>query len=333
MPPHLWYNPAVPSPSRVPTIVLATAALLSACAEVAPETLPTATITLLPYHTLTATPTPRRPTATLPPIATPGPSPTPLAHLVQANETLLGIALRYGVSLEDLLAANPGINPRFLSIGQAVIIPGPEGQPVAALAPTPTPVSAVVSPARCFRTLSDSLWCMASVGSPLDAPIAGVAAMMTLVDEEGRVLESQVAHTPLRVVPPGASLPLAAWFASPAPRPASVVVVLLSAMTGEAESRARPLQVLLATDSPSEDRLSWSVGGTVGLEAAGSAAVSRVTVVAVGYAADGSVVGFAVREWGEEQAAGGPLPFSMSVYSLGPELERVEVLAEALSAE
>ncbi len=38
-----------------------------------------------------------------------GPSPTPFAHVVKKDDTLLGIAIRYGISLEDLLAANPGI--------------------------------------------------------------------------------------------------------------------------------------------------------------------------------------------------------------------------------
>lgn len=333
MPPHLWYNPPVPIPRRLTAIALATTALLTACLPGMTQVTPTASITLAPYRTPTSMPTPARPTATLPPIVTPGPSPTPLTHLVQANDTLLGIAVRYGVALEDLLAANPGVNPRFLSIGQAVVIPGPEGQPVPALAPTPTPVSAVIYPARCFRTLSESLWCLALVGNPLDVPIEGVTALVALLDGEGRVLESQVAHTPLRQVPPGTQMPVAAWFAPPAPRPASSSVMLLSAMVGGSPSRTLPLRVELDTNRPAQDHLSWTVSGEVSLDGSSPVAASRVTVVAFAYDSSGSAAGFAVRDWEEPLVPGGSRSFDITVYSLGPAVERVEVLAEALLAE
>ncbi|TVY06682.1 M14 family metallopeptidase [Paenibacillus cremeus] len=44
-------------------------------------------------------------------------------HLVQAGETLAVIAGRYNLALAELTAANPGIDPRRLRIGQAVMIP------------------------------------------------------------------------------------------------------------------------------------------------------------------------------------------------------------------
>jgi len=44
-------------------------------------------------------------------------------HIVQPNETLAGIARKSSVSLNALLAANPGLNPKKLHAGQSVIIP------------------------------------------------------------------------------------------------------------------------------------------------------------------------------------------------------------------
>lgn len=45
-------------------------------------------------------------------------------HAVVGGDTLWGIAQRYGVKLEDLLAANPGIkNPNLIRVGQEVVIP------------------------------------------------------------------------------------------------------------------------------------------------------------------------------------------------------------------
>jgi LysM repeat protein len=46
-------------------------------------------------------------------------------HMVAAGETAVRIARRYGVSLDALLAANPGLEPRRMRVGQALNIPSP----------------------------------------------------------------------------------------------------------------------------------------------------------------------------------------------------------------
>ena len=48
---------------------------------------------------------------------------TPRTHTVTAGETALRIARRYGVSLDALLAANPGLEPRRMHVGQVLNIP------------------------------------------------------------------------------------------------------------------------------------------------------------------------------------------------------------------
>lgn len=44
-------------------------------------------------------------------------------HVVQSGETLTSIAQRYGVRLEALRAANPGVNERRIRAGQAINLP------------------------------------------------------------------------------------------------------------------------------------------------------------------------------------------------------------------
>ncbi len=65
----------------------------------------------------------------VPPTNHPGPvtPPTPVArtHRVEAGETLALIARRHGLKITALQAANPGVNPRTLRVGQSVIIPPP----------------------------------------------------------------------------------------------------------------------------------------------------------------------------------------------------------------
>jgi LysM repeat protein len=85
------------------------------------------TATPTPYHLATPTPLPPTPTSqlVLTPV-TPSPTPTPFIHLVKSGETLLAIAARYDVALQDLMQAN-GLDEeaaRRLRVGQELIIPG-----------------------------------------------------------------------------------------------------------------------------------------------------------------------------------------------------------------
>ncbi|MEL6308473.1 MAG: LysM peptidoglycan-binding domain-containing protein [Chloroflexota bacterium] len=54
-------------------------------------------------------------------------SDSPIVHVVQNGENLFRIALRYGVSLNDLAAANGISNPNLIFVGQQLTIPGTTG--------------------------------------------------------------------------------------------------------------------------------------------------------------------------------------------------------------
>ncbi|RPI92538.1 MAG: LysM peptidoglycan-binding domain-containing protein [Chloroflexi bacterium] len=48
-------------------------------------------------------------------------------YFVQAGDTLFDIADLFGVTFNELIAANPAVDPNFLAVGQELIIPGLEG--------------------------------------------------------------------------------------------------------------------------------------------------------------------------------------------------------------
>ncbi|MCS6844178.1 MAG: LysM peptidoglycan-binding domain-containing protein [Caldilineales bacterium] len=105
---------------------------------------PTPTATATPSPSPTATPAPPTPTPTATPTVTP--TPTPIVHTVVRGETVESIAKAYGVSVQDLMAAN-GLTRDLIRVDQKLIIPagpiprGPDGKPLPTN--TPTPESAV----------------------------------------------------------------------------------------------------------------------------------------------------------------------------------------------
>jgi murein DD-endopeptidase MepM/ murein hydrolase activator NlpD len=48
-------------------------------------------------------------------------------YIVQPSDTLSEIARRFNLTLDEIIEANPGIDPNFLSEGQEIVIPGLEG--------------------------------------------------------------------------------------------------------------------------------------------------------------------------------------------------------------
>jgi LysM repeat protein len=69
----------------------------------------------------------------------PGPTPGTVLHVVQSGDTLLGIALKYGVGMTIIQKANAIEDPESIKEGQQLVIPiGPTATAPAGPLPTPT---------------------------------------------------------------------------------------------------------------------------------------------------------------------------------------------------
>jgi len=74
----------------------------------------------------------------------PSPSPGPTQHIyvVAAGDTLSRIASRFGVSVEQILAANPQIkNPNRIAVGDEIVIPDTQPAPSVIEDASPSPAS------------------------------------------------------------------------------------------------------------------------------------------------------------------------------------------------
>lgn len=68
---------------------------------------------------------------------TPATSGESIVHIVQPGEGLIGIAATYGVSVDDIVAANGLVDRNTLRVGQQLIIPGISARDLAAARSTP----------------------------------------------------------------------------------------------------------------------------------------------------------------------------------------------------
>lgn len=78
---------------------------------------------------LTVAPPPTTPTPTPTRVATPTPTPDPTSrtYRVRSGDTLLSIAQRFGLTIGQLMAANPSIvDPDRIRVGQVLVIPPPD---------------------------------------------------------------------------------------------------------------------------------------------------------------------------------------------------------------
>jgi LysM repeat protein len=58
------------------------------------------------------------------------PAPTPVVYTIKKGDTLSKIATANGITVDELLAANPAIkDPNKISLGQQIVIPTPSEAP------------------------------------------------------------------------------------------------------------------------------------------------------------------------------------------------------------
>jgi LysM repeat protein len=308
------------------------AGALAGCAAGAAAPMLPATPTLQPYRTTATRTLPAASAATLALLPTAGPSPTPEAYSVRANDTFLAIALAYGLSREDLLAANPGVNPDLLSIGQQLLIPAPGGQGTATPIPTPTPLPLQVEDPRCFPSASGGLWCLVSVTNTTGSVVEGLSGLLTLVSAGGEPLVTLPIYPPLNLLPADQVMVLATYLPPPVPEFSRAVAALtMGVPVQKAESRYASLDWSATRSQPSADRLSWEANVSLRLPA-DSATTWRVAVGLLAFDDQGQVIGFAKWEPADALRPGEQAEGILTVYSLGPRIERVEVMAEALAA-
>lgn len=170
-------------------------------------------VTLTVQAAISSTPPPTRIAAVMPPMSMNAqPNPTPSIYVVKENDTLLDIALQFGVTVEQIQAANPTIDPRALQIGQSLVIPQDENAaPTLSGANIPPPLALV--PPNCQPTTTNSVLCLGMVENNQAQPVEQVQVAIQLLGADGLVIEEQLVSVaqsyllPNQLAPYGVLLP------------------------------------------------------------------------------------------------------------------------------
>jgi LysM repeat protein len=229
-------------------------------------------------------------------------------HTVESGDTLFGIALDYGVSVEALQEANNLENPDALSIGRALVIPlgDPEESETSdyvpqdsLLLPTPTPIPLEVTGIARYPTTVGGLWYLGELLNTWSTPVTNLLVEVTLVDENGSRLAVDTTLSAVDYLPPDAGAPFALLFQDPPPEAADVQVTVLRAELAErVGTGVQPLEVRGVEGAVSGPQ--YKVSGEL-VNATGSA-LRRQTVVVTLYAEDGRVIAYRKAQLSEPES-------------------------------
>jgi hypothetical protein len=244
---------------------------------------------------------------------------------------MTGIAIQYGISVDALLKANPSVNPRAMSVGIPLIIPvGGRATPTV-LAPTPTPIPLTMDPLACYPTPEGGLWCFLPIHNNQETAVENLTAWVRVAGVPAQKYLEGTAGSALNLLPPGASLPLTAYFPPPVPSPFQASAGLVSALpVGNPQDGGRYLPAHMDNQHILIDPsgLTARVSGEALLDAPDTTAAT-IWVVAVAYDAQNHMVG--VRRWENQQplAPGKRLSFDLTIFTLSGAIQRIDTLIEA----
>jgi LysM repeat protein len=320
-------------PSAAFLAVVVASLSLPACAGGAANVTPSPSPTIaLPTArpTTTTRPTPTLAPATVPPPSQPVVTPTPVVYVVQAGDTLIPIANKYGVSVSDLIAANNNLDPTRLQVGQQLIIPVAPPAAVAAdgsLLASPTPLPYQIRGLNVVRTPVGSIELLGETFNPAPTAVGNVKLLVSLLDDTGNVLQSAVAFVARDVIPQNQTSPFRVLFTDPPAGFSRYDIVPLRGEAVDPSASSVRLQVTRVQGTP--DGTKFRVNGEA--KNAGGETANKVRLLVTTYDGDKRVIGYRYFTLSETPLApNASLLFDVVMSSASPNVASFAVTAEGL---
>ncbi len=310
--------------------------VLSACGtgDVSlPTIVPLPTDTPAIALTPSATPLPTNtlaPSPTTPPTHTP--TPAPVTYTVTEKDDMFGVALRYGVSLDALKAANPTVIPNMMSVGTVLIIPvTPTPPSTGAGQGDPTQTPDLFNPLRlakapvCYADTLGGAYCFAQLENISQTPVENPSVRFTL-SGAGTTLEMD-GILPLNILPAQKTMPAVAYFPPPIPGGFEVTAQITDWLPVMPDD-SRYLEAEIVAEAPTiaAGASFVEVTGMVNLP---QGQAEYVWVLGVVYDINGQVLG--LRRWETElpSTSASSFPFDLRVFAMQGEIKELKLFVEA----
>ena len=257
---------------------------------------------------------------------TPSPSVTPITYTVVEDDTMLDIALNYGIPLDSLLASNPTVDPLFLTVGTVLVIP--QADNLTAVYSTPTPFPIDVEVPLCYPVKDGGVWCFAMVTNNYLQPMEGVSGVIKLVAQDGSEITNRVAYTPLKTLLPRDAMPMMVYFLPTIDQEFLPVLTEVSALLVDMDESGNILVTNMSKEVNISPRgTSASITGSISIPSDGIE-IKRISVLAIAYSDNSDVVGVRRKDEMGAFKPGEKIFYEVTVYTLGSPIRRVDVLVE-----
>ena len=156
----------------------------------------------------TATPAPYTPA----PTATPTVTPTPFIYTLKGGDTLLGLAIEFGTTLQSIQDANGITDPRSLLVGQKIIIPREAVSLTGTPAPTASPLPFSVENMTFNHTPIGGLWGFGEIHNTTSTDLEQASVTIGLLDDKGKVITTAQGHAQIDLIAPDGRAPFSVHF-------------------------------------------------------------------------------------------------------------------------
>ncbi|MHC1772607.1 MAG: LysM domain-containing protein [Flexilinea sp.] len=248
----------------------------------------------------------------------------PQQYVVESGDTFSAIAFQYGLTMDQLQAANPKIDPVFLQIGDELIIPPNETGAYDAFIQEMYSAYVQNNGIECFTSPVQSVSCIARILNPGDDLVTNVFLKIDLTDSTGQHIELSTG-TPLSQLLPGEEIPVLfySFDSGTPPFATNFSVTNLDVFDSKVNSFRLPEDQWEHSVSISADRLSAAVRIQILQNPELTDSDKGFTILAAAYRTDGSPEG--IRSWN----GSGTSEINLTVYSLSDPIDSVKIWVEA----
>ena len=271
----------------------------------------------------TITPLPPLPTLTV------TPTPTPIVYLVQEGETLLEIAILNGTTVEEITAVNPGMNPDFLQIGQAVVLPPPATPVAQVVQGTAVPAHVTITQIQTYQTSVGSMWVLGEVSNDGTLPVELVQVAIELVNIEGEVVGSFVVWTAVSLIQPGTIVPFGG-LVSEVPNNLQQPKVTITGGNSVVDLGSRSVDVNVVETAVTDQSERVELTGSV--QNNGEQPVNQIRLTATFYNDQDQITGFQQQVLSQTLQPGEMAEFTLNAAPPGSRTSRAVINVEAAVA-